>query len=129
MERILIGEKIKDQDPYIVKVNGKEYETYKNKSLLRFLRDDLKLKSVKDGCSQGACGTCMVIIGEDHIRACIRKLDKVTEEVVTVEGLSQEEKDAFVYDFGECGAVQCGFCIPGMVMTGVSVIRKKPKSN
>lgn len=126
MERILIGEKIKDQDPYIVKVNGKEYETYKNKSLLRFLRDDLKLKSVKDGCSQGACGTCMVIIGDEHIRACIRKLDKVHEEVVTVEGLSQEEKDAFVYAFGECGAVQCGFCIPGMVMTGVSVIRKNP---
>lgn len=124
MENILIGEKVENQDPYIVKVNGKTYETYEKKTLLRFLRDDLKLMSVKDGCSQGACGTCMVLIGDDNVRACIRRTDNVKDEIVTVEGITEEEKDAFVYAFGEAGAVQCGFCTPGMVMSGVKVIRQ-----
>lgn len=126
MTNILIGQEIQGKEPYTIKVNSKTYQTYENKSLLRFLRDDLKLKSVKDGCSQGACGTCMVLIGSDNVRACIKKLDKIDEEVVTVEGLSEEEKDAFVYSFGEAGAVQCGFCTPGMVMSGISIIRANP---
>lgn len=127
MEKVLIGEKIQGQDPIILKVNGTTYETYKDKSLLRFLRDDLKLTSVKDGCSQGACGTCTVLIGDDNKRACVVKLSKVGDkEVITDEGLSDREKEAFTYAFSKAGAVQCGFCIPGMVMSGVSVIRRSP---
>ena len=99
-ETILIGQKIEDKDPFIIKVNGKNYETYEDKSLLRFLRDDLKLFSVKDGCSQGACGTCTVIVGNIHKKACIVRLSKLNgEEVITNEGLSQKEKDAFTYAF------------------------------
>ena len=73
-DTILIGKKIEGQDPFIVKINGKTYETYEDKSLLRFLRDDLKLFSVKDGCSQGACGTCTVIVGDIHKKSCIVRL-------------------------------------------------------
>ncbi|MDD7305008.1 MAG: selenium-dependent xanthine dehydrogenase [Peptoniphilaceae bacterium] len=127
MEKILIGEKIEEQTPFIVKVNGQTYETYKDKTLLRFLRDDLHIKSVKDGCSQGACGTCTVLVGEENKRSCVVKLSKLKDtEVLTNEGLSQEEKDAFTYAFTKAGAVQCGFCIPGMVMSGASVIKKNP---
>lgn len=127
MENILIGQKIENANPYIVKVNGKTYETYKDKSLLRFLRDDLKIKSVKDGCSQGACGTCTVLVGEENKRSCVVKLSKLNgTEVLTNEGLSEEEKTAFTYTFTKAGAVQCGFCTPGMVMSGLAVIRKNP---
>ena len=127
MEKILIGERLEGQDPITLKVNNNTYETYTDKSLMRFLRDDLKLMSVKDGCSQGACGTCTVLVGEENKRACVVKLSKVGDkEVITDEGLSQEEKDAFVYAFSKAGAVQCGFCIPGMVMSGMAIIKKNP---
>jgi aldehyde oxidoreductase len=125
MANILIGEKLENKEAYIINVNGKTYETYEDKSLLRFLRDDLHLYSVKDGCSQGACGTCTVLVGEENKRSCTVKLSKLKDaEVITNEGLSDEEKEAFVYAFTKAGAVQCGFCIPGMVMSGASVIRK-----
>src|SRR5699024_6990362 len=127
MDNILIGKKLENTEPIYVKVNGKTYETYKDKSLLRFLRDDLHLTSVKDGCSQGACGTCTVLVGEENKRSCVVKLSKLNDtEVLTGEGLSQKEKDAFTYAFKKAGAVQCGFCIPGMIMSGMSVIRKHP---
>lgn len=127
MANILIGEKIENKEAFIINVNGKTYETYEDKSLLRFLRDDLHLHSVKDGCSQGACGTCTVLVGEENKRSCVIKLSKLLDkEVITNEGLTEKEKEAFVYAFKKAGAVQCGFCIPGMVMSGVSVIRKNP---
>lgn len=127
MENILIGEKVDNQDPIVLKVNGNTYETYKDKSLLRFLRNDLKLTSVKDGCSQGACGTCTVLVGDANKRACIVKLSKVGEnEVITSEGMTDREKEAFVDAFSKAGAVQCGFCTPGMVMSGMAIIKKNP---
>lgn len=127
MENILIGEKVDNQDPIVLKVNGNTYETYKDKSLLRFLRDDLKLTSVKDGCSQGACGTCTVLVGDANKRACIVKLSKVGDnEVITSEGMTDREKEAFVDAFSKAGAVQCGFCTPGMVMSGMAIIKKNP---
>lgn len=110
-------------ETYSFMVNGKEIETDKDKSLLRFLRDDLKLKSVKDGCSQGACGTCTVIVDGKATRACILTTKKaVGKNIITVEGLSDKEKEAFVYAFGSKGAVQCGFCIPGMVISGKALL-------
>jgi len=112
---------------YSFTVNGKSVETEKEVSLLRFLRDDLKLKSIKDGCSQGACGTCTVIIDGKATRACVMTTKRAQGmDIVSVEGLSEEEKEIFVYAFGSKGAVQCGFCIPGMVMSGKALIDKNP---
>ena len=112
---------------YSFTVNGKSVETEKEVSLLRFLRDDLKLKSIKDGCSQGACGTCTIIIDGKATRACVMTTKRAQGmNIVSVEGLSEEEKEIFVYAFGSKGAVQCGFCIPGMVMSGKALIDKKP---
>ena len=110
---------------YSFTVNGKLVETEKEVSLLRFLRDDLKLKSIKDGCSQGACGTCTIIIDGKATRACVMTTKRAQGmNIVTVEGLSDEEKEIFVYAFGSKGAVQCGFCIPGMVMAGKALVDK-----
>lgn len=106
-------------------VNGKEYKVEENKSLLRFLRDDLRLTSVKDGCSEGACGTCTVIIDGDAVKACTCTTGSIDgKTVLTIEGLSDREKDIYTYAFGEAGAVQCGFCIPGMVMCAKALIDK-----
>ena len=108
-------------------VNGQEITTEENKSLLRFLRDDLHLTSVKDGCSEGACGTCTVVIDGIATKGCVMTTKLAQgKHILTVEGLTHEEQEAFVYAFGAVGAVQCGFCIPGMVMSGAALVRQNP---
>ena len=99
------------------KVNGRTVQTEKNQKLLRFLRDELHLTSVKDGCSEGACGACTVIIDGKTCKACVPDTDLLEgREVITVEGLTEWEEQVYTYAYGKAGAVQCGFCIPGMVM-------------
>ena len=90
-------------------VNGKSVEATKNQKLLRFLRDELRLTSVKDGCSEGACGACTVIIDGETVRACTPMTDRLEgKHILTVEGLTEEEKKLYTYAYGEAGAVQCG---------------------
>ena len=114
-------------DTYTFTVNGQTVKTQKDTTLLRFLRDDLKLYSVKDGCSEGACGACTIIADGKTVRACVLKTSKAEgKNIVTVEGLSVPEKEAFVYAFGAKGAVQCGFCIPGMVLSGKALLDANP---
>ena len=108
-------------------VNGKTVTTDKNQKLLRFLRDELRLTSVKDGCSEGACGTCTVLVDGKATRACVFTTDRMEgRTVLTVEGLSDFEKEAYTYAFGEAGAVQCGFCIPGMIMAAKGLLDREP---
>ncbi len=109
-------------------VNGQAVTAERNQKLIRFLRDELRLTSVKDGCSEGACGTCHVIIDGKLTKACVPMTDKLEgKSVLTVEGLSDFEKEAFVWAFGEAGAVQCGFCIPGMVMAAKALLDVNPE--
>ena len=106
-------------------VNGKSVEATKNQKLLRFLRDELRLTSVKDGCSEGACGACTVIIDGETVRACTPMTDRLEgKHILTVEGLTEEEKKLYTYAYGEAGAVQCGFCIPGMVLCTKALLDK-----
>ena len=108
-------------------VNGKTVTVEKNRKLLRFLRDELHLTSVKDGCSEGACGTCTVLIDGKATRACVPQTDKLEgKSVLTVEGLSAWEKEVYTFAFGEAGAVQCGFCIPGMILSAKALLDKNP---
>ncbi len=112
---------------YRITVNGEEHVTTENKSLLRYLRDDLHLTSVKDGCSEGACGTCTVLVDDVATKACVLPTRLAAgRSVVTVDGLPPEEQEAFVYAFGAVGAVQCGFCIPGMVLAGAALVHREP---
>ena len=111
----------------VFSVNGKTYTVTENVSLMRFLRDELRLTSVKDGCSEGACGTCTVIIDGKAVKACVQKVSNLDgKSVITAEGLSEREKQVYSHAFSEAGAVQCGFCIPGMVMCAKSLIDKNP---
>ena len=104
-------------------VNGKPVSVEKNTKLIRFLRDELRLTSVKDGCSEGACGTCTVLIDGKPTRACIPQTDKLEgKSILTVEGLTDFEQRVYTYAFGQAGAVQCGFCIPGMVMCAKALL-------
>ena len=108
-------------------VNGRPVTVEEDQKLIRFLRDGLGLTSVKDGCSEGACGTCTVLIDGKPTRACIARTDKLEgKSVVTVEGLTEFEKRAYTYAFGKAGAVQCGFCIPGMVMCAKALLDTDP---
>ena len=108
-------------------VNGKTVTAEKNQKLLRFLRDELRLTSVKDGCSEGACGTCTVLIDGKPTKACVPQTDKLEgKNILTVEGLSDWEKKVYTWAFGEAGAVQCGFCIPGMVISAKALLDTNP---
>ena len=121
------GTAVKAPAEYRFTVNGEEQVVTTDKPLLRYLRDDLKLTSVKDGCSEGACGTCTVLVDDRATKACVLTTRLAAgRDIVTVEGLPHEEQEAFVYAFGAVGAVQCGFCIPGMVMAGAALIHKVP---
>lgn len=108
-------------------VNGRTVTVRENQKLLRFLRDELHLTSVKDGCSEGACGTCHVLIDGKPTKACVSQTDKLEgKSILTVEGLSRWEKQVYTFAFGQAGAVQCGFCIPGMVISAKALLDQNP---
>ncbi|MDO4267973.1 MAG: selenium-dependent xanthine dehydrogenase [Eubacteriales bacterium] len=110
-----------------ITINGTAMEFPGDRKLLDVLRNDLHLKSVKDGCSEGACGTCTVVIDGKAVKACVQTIVRLAgKHVLTVEGLSAREKEVYVHAFGEAGAVQCGFCIPGMVMCAKALLDQNP---
>ena len=108
-------------------VNGRSVTCPENKKLIRFLRDDLYLTSVKNGCSEGACGTCTVLIDGKATKACVQQTDRMEgKTVLTCEGLTPREREVYAYAFTEAGAVQCGFCTPGMVMAAKGLLDRNP---
>ena len=108
-------------------INGAEVTVAKKQKLLRYLRDELHLTSVKDGCSEGACGACTVLINGEPCRACVPDTERLDgKHILTVEGLSDFERAAYTFAFGEAGAVQCGFCIPGMVLCAKALLDRTP---
>ncbi len=111
-------------------VNGQTVTCAENKKLLDFLRNDLGITPAKDGCNQGACGTCTVLVDGKATRACLPTLEKLEgKTVLTIEGFPQREKDVFAHAFAQAGAVQCGFCIPGMVVAAKGLLDVNPKPN
>jgi len=108
-------------------LNGQEATAAEDKNLLEYLREDARLTSAKNGCGEGPCGACMVLVDGKAVRACLLTTAKAQgKTVTTVEGLSPREKDIFVRAFGEAGAVQCGFCIPGMVISAKALLDHNP---
>jgi len=111
-------------------VNGEEFEilTEVHKTLLEVLREDLGLTGTKRGCDLGACGACTVLIdGKPHLSCLTLAADVQGKIITTIEGLSQNEKShplqtAFV---GK-GAIQCGFCTSGMLMSAKALLDKTP---
>ncbi len=95
--------------------------------LLAALREELDITSPKDGCSpSGQCGCCTVLVDGKAIVSCQQSLEKVANtNITTLEGVSQVERDAFANAFAACGGLQCGFCIPGIVVRAKAQIDKK----
>ena len=99
------------------------------RSLLGVLRDDLGLTGAKYGCGEGRCGACTVLVDGEPVRSCVTKLGAVAaREITTIEGLEKDGKlhplqEAFL----EVGAMQCGYCTCGMIMSGVGLLRKNPQ--
>ena len=111
-----------------IQVNGQEVTvSADHPHLLAALRDELDITSPKDGCSpSGQCGCCTVLIDGKVVVSCQQSLEKVAgKSVVTLEGLGQEERDSYANAFAACGGLQCGFCIPGIVMRAKGQIDKK----
>jgi carbon-monoxide dehydrogenase small subunit len=99
-------------------------------SLLEYLRERLDLTGVKNGCGVGACGACTVVIDGQGKRSCRTKLSSVLgKNVITVEGL--EGPDGSLHpiqqSFIDCGAIQCGFCTPGMVMSAYALLLREKR--
>lgn len=107
------------------KLNGKETSVTisSNKRLIDLLREDLKLIGTKEGCSIGECGACTVIINGKAVNSCLVLAQQVDEcEVITVEGIADGDKLAKLQEnFMKYGAIQCGFCTPGMLLSAYAL--------
>ena len=118
----------RDKRRISLQVNGQKVNvSAEHPHLLAALRDELDITSPKDGCSpSGQCGCCTVLIDGKVVVSCQQSLEKVAgKSVVTLEGLEQEERDSYANAFAACGGLQCGFCIPGIVMRAKGQIDKK----
>ena len=112
------------------KVNGKNTsaELTRNKRLIDLLRDDLKLTGTKEGCSIGECGACTVIINGKAVNSCLMLAQQIDGcEILTVEGLAEGDKlNSLQQNFLKYGAIQCGFCTPGMLMSAYALFLENP---
>ena len=99
------------------------------RSLLKVIREDLKLTGTKDGCSAGHCGTCAVLIDGDVVLACRYPVAKARgKKVITIEGIgSMENPHPLQLAFAKAGAIQCGFCTPGMIIRSKALLDKKQR--
>jgi aerobic-type carbon monoxide dehydrogenase small subunit (CoxS/CutS family) len=115
--------------PLTLRINGRARAVFAGLSdtLLTVLRDGLQLTGAKRGCNQGVCGACTVLIGGLPMRACLSLAHNcVDQEITTIEGagtIAEKLQSAFA----ETGAVQCGFCTPGMLLTASALLRDNPQ--
>lgn len=111
-------------------LNGKPVEAFTkhNRTLCDFLHDDMRMISVKKGCGTGNCGSCTIIMDNKPVTSCtMLTLQANGREIITLEGLGTPEKPHPIQEaFVKFNAIQCGFCIPGMMLTAVCLLRENP---
>ncbi len=119
-----------DVQPIVLTVNGETVtaEIHPDMTLLTFLREELGLTGAKDGCSEGTCGACTVIVDGEAKRSCVLKMKRMDgRKVETIEGLAVGDRlHPLQYAMVREGAIQCGFCTPGMVMAAKALLDKNP---
>jgi len=98
-------------------------------SLLEVLRETLGLTGTKNGCSEGECGACTVLMNGKAVHSCLTIMEQVRDaEVITIEGLADDPDSQFLFRrFAEEGAVQCGYCTPGIIMATKALLASNPK--
>jgi len=120
-----------DQLRYQLRVNGKDRDVSApaHKTLLDVLRDELHLTGTKECCAEGECGACTVHVEGDAVCAClVLAAEMPGHEITTIEGLAADGRlDPLQAAFVQCGAVQCGFCIPGMIMSARALLNGTPR--
>ena len=113
-----------------LKVNGDRYEVFvePSRTLLEVLRDELSLTGAKEGCGEGDCGSCTVLIDGRPELACLLLAASVQgHDIVTIEGLAQANSlDPLQESFIEQGAIQCGYCTPGMILSAKALLKRTP---
>lgn len=111
-----------------LKVNGQNYEVAVDtrRTLLEVLREELGFTGTKNGCDQGECGTCTVLLDGKPVHSCLTLAVGIQgKEVTTIEGLAKgDELHPLQQAFVDHGAIQCGFCTPGMILTGKALLEK-----
>lgn len=111
------------------RLNGSqvEVETKPNKRLLDLLRDDLGLTGTKEGCSIGECGACTVLVNGKAVNSCLVLAGEIDgADIITIEGIANNgELHPLQENFLKFGAVQCGFCIPGMILSAYALLSTK----
>jgi carbon-monoxide dehydrogenase small subunit len=117
--------------PISFSVNGEDVDVHvqPNHTLLEVLREDLELTGTKEGCGEGVCGSCTVLCNGSPIRSCLTLAAEVQgAEITTVEGLRRRDGtlDPLQQAFVDHGAIQCGFCTPGMLMAARAFLNRKP---
>jgi aerobic carbon-monoxide dehydrogenase small subunit len=114
-----------------ITVNGELFEIAcaPNATLEQVLREDLGLTGVKEGCSEGVCGACTVLMDGHPIRSCLTlALEADGRDIETIEGVAcNGELHPIQQAFVDMGAVQCGFCTPGMILSAKSLLERNPK--
>ena len=112
------------------KLNGRDVSitTDPLRRLIDVLREDFDLKGVKEGCSEGECGACSILFNGRMVTSCIIPVGAADgQKIMTIEGLKETEKGKVIINaFADGGAVQCGFCIPGMVIAAYCILEKNP---
>jgi aerobic-type carbon monoxide dehydrogenase small subunit (CoxS/CutS family) len=116
-----------------LRVNGetREVATEINKTLLEVLREDLGLTGTKHGCELGECGTCAVLVDGQPVLSCLMLgVEAENAEIFTVEGMMQNgTPHPLQKSFADLGAAQCGYCIPGILLTAKALLDKNPHPN
>ena len=102
-----------------------------DKTLLRILREDIRIMGTKEGCEEGECGACTVILDGKAVNAClVPAIQLENRDVLTIEGLSDGKRlHRIQRAFVDAGAIQCGYCTPGMVMSALALLSENPDPN